>query len=131
MDHIVRPRNRHDLNAPAFRCLTNTGCQGSSNLIWQRWQTGTDQIELHAVQVMRSHRIEHLLQAWTGKRFRENPQSHHTPPVTSVNVTHAPVWTEREIATSARSAATPSSTLAPCRGVPYRIVSAKPSSCSR
>src|SRR6266699_852155 len=68
---------------------------------------------------------------WTGKRFRENSQSHHTPPVTSANVTHAPVWTEREIATSARSAATPSSTLAPCRGVPYRIVSAKPSSCSR
>ena len=40
--------------------------------------------------------------------------SHHTPPVTSATELHAPVSTEREIATSVRMAATPSSIPAPC-----------------
>src|SRR5258708_35929520 len=109
----------------------NTDGEGRRKSIRKRRQTSTGQIELYAVQLMLFHRIEHLLQLSTGKRPGKNSQSHHMPPAASANVTHAPVSTEREIATSARSAATPSSTLAPCKGVPCRIVSAKPSSCNR
>src|SRR4249920_968083 len=125
MGHIVGSRNRCDLNASAHRCLMNTDCEGRNDVIWERRQTSTGHIELDAVQLMLSHSIEYPLQRWAGKRPGENPQSHHTPPVTSANETHAPVSTDREIATRARSAATPSSILAPCK-----IVSAKPSSCS-
>src|SRR5437660_231401 len=130
MDHVVSPRNRHDLNTSAHRRLTDTGCEGRSDVIWECRQTCTRQIELDAVQMMFPHRIEYSLQRGTGKRPGENSQSHHTPPVTSATVIHAPVSTEREIATSVRSAATPSSTLEPYRGAPCRMVSAKPSSCS-
>src|SRR5690349_24649574 len=111
MDHVVGPRNRYDLNTSAHRCLTDTSCEGRSDGIWKRRQPCTGQIELDAVQLMLPHRIEHSLQCGTGKRPGENSQSHHTPPVTSATVIHAPVSTEREIATSVRRAARPSSTL--------------------
>src|SRR5260370_37559212 len=131
MDHVVGPRNRRDLNASTHRCIMNTDCEGRIDIIWERWQASTGHIELDAIQLMLSHSIEHPLHCWTGKRPGENPQSHHTPPVTSANEIHAPLSTEREIATRVRRAATPSSILAPCRRAPCRIVSAKPSSCSR
>src|SRR5258706_15049837 len=107
----------------------NTGCEGKGDLIWECWQTSAGQIELDTTQSMRSHGIEHVFYGRTSKRPGENPQSHHTPPVTSATEIHAPVSTEREIATRVRMAATPSSIPAPCRGTPCRIVSAKPSIC--
>src|SRR5947209_2170437 len=131
MDHVVGARNSRDLNASAHRCIMYTDCERRLDLIWERWQASAGHIELDAIQLVLSHSIEHFLQRWTRKRPGENPQSHHTPPVTSPNDIHAPLSTEREIATSVRTAATPSSILAPCTGAPCRIVSAKPSSCSR
>src|SRR2546426_656567 len=104
MGHIVGPRNRCDLNASAHRCLMNTDCEGRSDVIWERRQTCTGHIVLDAVQRMLLHCIEYPLHRWAGKRPGENPQSHHTPPVTSANETHAPVSTEREMATRAHTA---------------------------
>src|SRR5260370_27966674 len=106
MYHIVGSRNRCDLNASAHRSLMNTDCKGRSDVIWERRQTCTGHVVLDAVQLMFSHCIEYSLQRWARKRPGENPQSHHTPPVTSANDTHAPVSTEREIATSVRRADT-------------------------
>src|SRR5436305_14843758 len=130
MDHVVSPRNCDNLDVSAQRCLTNTGDEGSGDFIWERWQTGGRHIELDTTQPMRSHSIEHIFYCRTSKRPGENPQSHHTPPVTSATEIHAPVSTEREIATRVLMAATPSSIPAPYRGAPCRIVSAKPSICS-
>src|SRR5437588_726327 len=130
MDHVVGPRNCDDLDIFTQRCLTNTGDEGRGNLIWERWQTSGRHIELDTTQSMRSYSIEHIFYGRTCKRPGEDPQSHHTPPVTPATEIHAPVSTEREIATRVRMAATPSSIPAPCRGAPCRIVSAKPSICS-
>src|SRR5947209_4532391 len=130
MDHVVGPRNSRDLNASAHRRLTDTGYERGCDVIWECWKTSTAHIELDASQPMLSHGVEHALHHWTVKRLGEDSQSHHTPPVTSANDIHAPVSTEREIATRVRMAATPSSIPAPYRGAPCRIVSAKPSICS-
>src|SRR5690349_18463978 len=50
----------------------------------------------------------------TARDWRTAGSEGYTPPVTSANRTRSPVSAERAMATSARIAAAPSSTVAPC-----------------
>src|SRR3954454_9473634 len=73
---------------------------------------------------------EDFLDTCTFVRFREYSEVHAGSPVASLSATQSPVWTERAMATNARTAARPSSTVAPNWGVPFRIESANPSTCN-
>src|SRR5256885_1762303 len=105
------------------------GAKRGFHPVWQSRNSGANKIELDVVEVMNGDGVERLFESRAVERFGKNSQF-HTAPVTSASLTSFLVSTERAIATSARIAAMPSSSEAPCCGAPFRIVSAKPSICS-
>src|SRR5204863_283703 len=112
------------------RLATNSGEHFRFDLFWQIGQAGAGKIELHAMEAVTDDCVEHLFQSRPNKSFCEDSELHilrYTPPVTSARRIGPPVSTDRAMATNALMAATPSSMLAPCCGVPFRMVSAKPS----
>src|SRR4051794_27374337 len=111
--------------------ITNLIDHGHGNLIRKWWQSGPTEIELHTVQAVTRHGLKGGVECRSHERLGEDPEFHQTGPVTSASRVNSPDSLDRAMATIARTAATPSSSVAPRIGVPSRIASANPSTCNR
>src|SRR5437899_2299894 len=128
MNHVESSRNRGHTDAALARRAADPFCHDGIDFLRQALQSGASKVELNAIEFVHNNGVEGLVKRRADKRLRKNAELHQTLPFTLSRQMRSPVSTERAIATSARMAARPSSTFAPCCGLPCRMVSANPSS---
>src|SRR5713101_10071330 len=127
MNHVEIARNRRHANAAFAHGVADPFGQRGIDAFGEALQSRASKVELNAIELMGDHCVERLLKCGPNECFCENAELHQTPPFTSSSRTRSPLSTERAMATSARIAAAPSSTVAPCCGLACRIVSANAS----
>ena len=131
VDQVIGARHRRNRNAGLVAGIGHCGGLFGGQMVGHRRKSGTRHVILHRGKARRFCRLQycHRITAWKG--FGENTKSHQSGPDTSAKRTGCPLRADCAMATIARTDAMPSSMFAPVWGVPFRIVSAKPSTWRR